>query len=278
MRFDTNKSFGYPVLRPNNDDYVEAAFEATIEPSEDYDGNNLCKFDYHLNIGVKEIKNAIQDQLAQIVITVFCPKTFYQFSLPTFEKSGSFEIDLAQMRGATVFSCEITVCCDVFQLNSNKIHPEFSELSPFELKHGHILAQSEPRQLNIEKSSFKSTVSLFDFSESNEISPTEWTYSLEDDHINVFFGSVLNDIWTNDLSNSNSQEIIANSILVPTLAAAISQLRSNGDDFAEKEWAKTIFQKLETSGLSIDSGTEPLRLAQRILKSPFKLFKNIGDR
>ena len=50
MKFDAQKSFGYPVLRAHSDDYLKGAFQPTIKlhPVEPEDMlQDWCRFAWH---------------------------------------------------------------------------------------------------------------------------------------------------------------------------------------------------------------------------------------
>ena len=64
MKFDRQKAFPYPVLRPESDDYLDCDFQATVDFSVDKD---KIKANFIYAISSEEIINEIEKGNAEYV-------------------------------------------------------------------------------------------------------------------------------------------------------------------------------------------------------------------
>ena len=68
MKYDAQRSFGYPVLRDNLDDYVKGNFQPSISPDKKVSGDaKNMTFDCFFNVTPVEIKKLIQEKKASFV-------------------------------------------------------------------------------------------------------------------------------------------------------------------------------------------------------------------
>ena len=76
MKFDPQKVFPYPVLRPDIDDYVDGRFRATADFTVSDDASEITinvKFD----LSVAAIRKAIDAGDAEFVAVIASRETFY---------------------------------------------------------------------------------------------------------------------------------------------------------------------------------------------------------
>lgn len=77
MRFDTQKSFPYPVLRPDIDDYQSGEFQTTVDITRSPNDKRI-KIKMHVALSIEEIKEEIKRGNAAISIIIACRETYFR--------------------------------------------------------------------------------------------------------------------------------------------------------------------------------------------------------
>ena len=80
MKYDAQRSFGYPVLRGNLDDYVKGSFQPQYLHNESKWRRKKWSLIVFLMSPI-EIKNLIQEKKASFVVVIDCRSTFFETHL-----------------------------------------------------------------------------------------------------------------------------------------------------------------------------------------------------
>jgi hypothetical protein len=97
MKFDKNKAFPYPVLRPHSDDFIDKDFQSTADFTID---ENTVAMVVTYALSSKDIAQLIENGKAEYVSVLACRDTYFSVSLPSFETSVSREFDSGLFRGS----------------------------------------------------------------------------------------------------------------------------------------------------------------------------------
>lgn len=95
MKFDRNKAFPYPVLRPYSDDYKEVEFQATVEFEV---GKEKIIAKVGFAVSSDEIAEEIKKGNAEYIATISCRDTYFQSVLASDSRKIEAEFDVG---GAT---------------------------------------------------------------------------------------------------------------------------------------------------------------------------------
>jgi hypothetical protein len=268
MRFDPKKSFGYPVLRKDSFDYVNADISTSIELLETQDSSHIYEIEYHVMIGVREIKDAILSRDLALVISFFCPKTLYSESFITLDVNGRRPIDMRNIKGDLHIDVEVIVNSITFNLKSSKFNQEFSQLSEsFLLKRGDLVAQGWPEKLFIEREVFQSVISLFQWAPDDEMSDGVWKLLAKNDSVQIVANQKQIRHLTSAQLSKDGRAVLLNSIFFPSIVQLISTVVANEHDDSAL-WFKVLEQKLQVTGDVITENSDPIYLAQKLLKYP----------
>ena len=77
MKYDPGKSFGYPVLTTQSDDYIKSDFQTEIDFDINPEDPKQFHVDFMFSCSVKEIRDLIKDDAAAYCIKISCRSTFY---------------------------------------------------------------------------------------------------------------------------------------------------------------------------------------------------------
>ena len=268
MRFDPKKSFGYPVLRKDSSDYINADISTSIELLEVQDSSHIYEIEYHVMIGVREIKDAILSRDLSLVVSFFCPKTLYSESFVTQDLNGRRPVDMRNIKGDLHIDVEVIVNSSTFNLKSSKFNTEFSQLSEsFSLKRGDLVAQGWPEKLFIEREVFQSVISLFQWAPDDEMSDGAWRLLAKNDSVQIVANQKQIRYLTSAQLSKEGRAVLLNSIFLPAIVQLISTVVANEFDDSAL-WFKVLEQKLQATGDVITENSDPIALAQKLLKYP----------
>jgi len=268
MRFDPRKSFGHPVLRNYSDDYIEASIQSSVELVSTEDANEF-ELDYHVMVGVSELKKALKNQDVCLVISLACTKTLYSQTFVTYELAGSRLIDMRDIRGDLNISVEMIASKTPFVIKSTKFHSEYGGGSgSYTLSKGDLVAQAEPLRVFIEKEVFQSVISLFEWSVNEETPNDEWRLDWDEGGIKIITSAKQREQLAIAENTPEGRAILLNSIFLPAMIALISSI-IEGEADEDFLWVKTIHTKLNSQGVtSITDQSNAVELAQKVLKTP----------
>jgi len=268
MRFDPKKSFGYPVLRKNSSDYVNADISTSIELLETDGSTHIYEIEYHVMIGVREIKDAILSRDLSLVVSFFCPKTLYSESFVTQELNGRRAVDMRNIKGDLHINVEVIVNSESYSLVSDKFHPEFSDSSKsFLLRRGDLVAQGWPEKLFIEREVFQSVISLFQWAPNDDLHDGVWKLGTTSDSVQIFANTKQISLLTAASNSKVGRAVLINSIFFPAIIQLIGQVMSGDFDDGDL-WFKVLEMKLQSTGDVISPKSDPIELAQKLLKNP----------
>ena len=80
MKFDRNKTFPYPVLRPFSDDYIDGEFQTSVEFLSN-EGEVILAISFR--ISSNELVEQIKLGKAKFIALVSCRETYFRKVIPT---------------------------------------------------------------------------------------------------------------------------------------------------------------------------------------------------
>src|SRR3989337_446192 len=124
MRFDVQKSFPYPVLRPGVDDYVDGEFQVTVDVSRSEDSDEIFA-DIHVALSVDEIAEQIAVGNAVVSMLFSCRDTYFREVVESHERTFRYTFPAGALRGQVVISPFIVATKPISGFRCDLINPEF---------------------------------------------------------------------------------------------------------------------------------------------------------
>lgn len=265
MKFDKSKTFPYPVLRPDSDDYVEGEFQSTVSLTI-AEGSVKVSCSY-LTSSV-ELQQLIDDQKAQFVSIVSCRETYFRQTLRTSSSDFETTISADDLRGEVFIDSYIVATKEIKNFVSPDINLEFGQ-KRFNFKPGEILAQEETQAVYIERDLFRPISSVFELVKSDALSGGEWRVSLEQDHVQISVSPSMKENIDNSRSSSAVKSVLINSIYHAAVTHAIQQLK-DGNDYADLKWASVMTRQLHNQNVDLLK-TDAYLIAQKLMKHPLSV-------
>lgn len=268
MKFDKNKAFPYPVLRPYSDDYIDVEFQATVEFVV---GKEKIKVNISYAISSDEIVNEISKGNAEYIAAISCRDTYYQYVLPSTTNSASAEFDIGELRGEVRVNPYVVVKKDIQTFSSPDINPEFGN-GPFSFVVGDILAQDDAQVFYIDRDLLKPITSVFDLVKKDEQSDGVWTIGFDDEHIQIEVSPKMKESIDDARNSKKNRVVLINSIYFASVMQAIQKLQDSDtrNTYRDKKWARAILGQAHNKGLDID-GNDAYLIAERLMQHPMKL-------
>ena len=271
MKFDKNKAFPYPVLRPFSDDYVDVEFQATVEFVV---GKETIKVNIGYAISSDEIVNEVHLGNAEYVAAISCRDTYYQHVVSSSAKTASAEFDIGQLRGEVRVNPYVVVKKDIPTFASPDINAEFGA-GPFAFVVGDVLAQDDAQVFYIDRDLLKPITSVFELVKKDEQSDGVWTIGFDEEHIQIEVSPKMKESIDNARNSKNNRAVLINSIYFAAVMQAIQKLQvaDTRATYEDKKWAKVMLGQAHNKGLDINGGDSYL-LAERLMQNPIKLLES----
>lgn len=266
MKFDRNKAFPYPVLRPHCDDYVDVEFQTTVEFSITKD-KITSEISYVLSS--QELLDEIEKESAKFVSVVACRDTYFRTVISSKSAKVTADFEVGSLRGEVRVDTYIIAVKDIPTYTSQDINSEFGK-DVFEFTLGDVLAQDETQVFYIDRDLFKPVTSVFKLVAVENLSGGEWIVWCEDDHVQIQVSTQMKESIDNARNNKSSQVILLNSLYFSAVVQALQKLKDDKEDYEEKRWAQVIQGQLNNNGWDIGSH-DAYVLAQRLMKYPLSM-------
>jgi hypothetical protein len=268
MKFDPQKTFPYPVLRPGSDDYVEAEFQSAVQ-FEFVEGGIVVSCNFATSS--VELLNLIEAGYAQFVAIVSCRETYFRKTYRTKGSSISESLDANSLRGEVIAETYIVAIKDIKNYSSPDISPEFGK-KRFDFVSGNVLAQAETQLAYIDREAFKPISSVFELARDESLSGGAWKVSLEQDNVQIQVSPEMKEAIDANRSSKEARSVLVNSIYF-SAATHMVQAMKDSDDFGDLRWAEILRKQLFNHGLDLTS-VDAYYAAQVLMKSPLLLLKN----
>lgn len=265
MKFDRNKTFPYPVLRPFSDDYIDVEFQTNVDFSSN---EGFVTADISYRVSSSELIEQIKNGNAKFVSIVSCRETYFRDVITSEAKQVVKKFDVGNLRGEVKVDSYIIAIKKIPSFSSPDINPEFGRDS-FAFTAGDVLAQDETAVFYIDRDLFKPVTSVFDLVKNPEYSEGEWRINLDDDHIQIVVSAAMKESIDNARNNTAMKVILLNSIYFSAAVHAIQRLKEGGDDYEEKKWSRVFFRQIHNNGLDLTG--DAYILAQKLMKYPLKV-------
>ncbi len=273
MRYDVSDTYGYPVLRPDNDDYIDCVINSSLNAVADPDLSEIS-VSYEISIPIPEINKLILEKKVQLLIYGECRDTWFDTVHYPEGYSGVFKIPGNKIDGEFVLTWLIVANEKISSYSSAKFNPEYGS-AKFDIERGEILALGKSVSFYITRDAFRNVTSLFDYSENINLPIGEWDVSLDEDRIKVQINPAQLPILRIAEGTNKNKSVLLSAIFLPILIQVINEMNANVEEYEELKWFKVIDHK--RSSFPVNVSKNPVRLAQALLKQPLlKLNTSMG--
>jgi len=267
MRYDRQKAFPYPVLRPDNDDYIDCEIQATAIIDNDKEPNELF-FTISYSVSSGEITTEISKGNAEYVSIISCRDTYFMHVIATAEKYHEMTFPIGKFRGEVIIESYVVVRKTIDAFISEDINAEFGP-GPFKFTEGDILAQDEPQVFYIDRDLFRPVTAVFELVKSDDLDSAEWKLSYSQNHVQIELSPSMKEKIDNARNSTSNQAVLINSIYFAAVMQSV-QILKESNEYDDLKWASVIRSQAHNKGCDIDKH-EAYIIAERLMKYPLNL-------
>lgn len=267
MRFDHQKAFPYPVLRPDIDDFLKAEFQVTVDMKGTKDNKKL-EASINVILSSDEIRREIDKENAAISIIFACRETYFREAVTTQKYELKKSFDSALLRG------EVTVYPFVVAVKPIKnftasINKEFRK-DKFSYEVGEVLAADEPKVVYIDRELFRPISSIVQLVKNEKLNGFEWQVGLEEHKLQIMLSSEAKEAVDKARNSRRNQVVLLNSLYFGAIVHAIQMLKADQETYEDRRWAQIMRQQCHNAVIDIDAHDAYL-IAQKLLNAPLNL-------
>lgn len=268
MRFDNQKGFPYPVLRPDINDYVDGGFQVTVEMHGSETDAKLTA-SIQVALSVEEISEQVAKGSAVYLIVFSCRDTYFRRSISSKVKDFIATFDSGDFRGEVVIYPFVVARKSIQSFACKDINPEFRK-KKFDFSVGDVLAADEPKVLYIDRDLFKPITSVFELVKQDSLSGFEWRLSFDQDKVQIQVSSQAKEVIDRARNSTPHRAVLINSLYFCAVMEAIQRLKDGEEMYVDYRWAKVLKQQCHNAAIDFEVH-ETHWIAQRLLRTPLTL-------
>jgi hypothetical protein len=268
MRFDHQKAFPYPVLRPDVDDYLNAEFQVSVDMEGSKDDKKI-EAKVMVALSSDEIRKEIQKGNAAISVIFSCRDTYFREAVTTPKFDFKKTFNSYAFKGEVVIYPFIVALKPILKFPAKGINKEFRKDS-FSFSVGEVLAADEPKVIYIDRDLFKPVSSILQLVKHDSLKGFEWRIRFDEDKLQILLSDEAKKAIDKARNTKRNQAVLLNSIYFAAIMEAIHKLKEEPDLAGERRWARVIQQQCHNAALEI-SKHESYFVAQQLLRLPLNL-------
>jgi len=269
MKFDLQKSFPYPVLRPYSDDYQDSEFQVDVAVGTQ-DGEIRVRTTHVTSS--ESILQLIEEKAAKYVTVISCRDTYLRIAEVSSLAVAEVSISAKKLRGEVAIDCFVVAVTDIPGYRPEDLNSEYGDGS-FKIEAGSVLAQEETHVFYFDRELLKPVSSVFDIVVQEQMEPGRWSIDFNADRVRI--GMSRETKATVDLARSSKEHraVLINSLYFSAVMSCLEAMKSSPDDVRSYRWFEVFDHQIQDAGLDLEA-QETYFLAQELLRKPMLLLMN----
>ena len=273
MKWEETKSWPYPVLRPNNNDYEKAAFEVTVEVARLPD-TTAVEVDAEFALGDSDLLGLVERGTAEYLLLVRCSTTHYRGELRSPEPHIRQQFENGILAGRVEFASFVVASNDLQGFRAQRWHSDYDDVQP-RFDAGSVLAIDRPYTCWIDTADEEPVTSMFRVTKGN-VPTGQWRCKPQEEYVALELCDsdlkLLNDA-RGRIGNTPELAYLINGIYLPALIWLLYEADASSaeGDYADMRWYSALESALERSECKPlgAEGVDRASDAQTLLDSPF---------
>lgn len=266
-----DRSFPYPVLSPFRDDVQPNSFVAELSLTPDPQSYHL---DYRLALQNPTLVSLIESAKATYGVHVECRGNFFRQLFRSNKQNDRITIPADDLTGTVEVSFFVTAATAMNDYVIEGAHADYAG-AVFSVRPGDVLAIAPAVTFDADKDfdPLKKISSILQICPDENLRDGAFVLDLGADKLTVFLAKADHERYAQLRGDARITATLVQSIVVPTLAETIAQMRQTPPNEADSEsqlrWFRIIRQRLADAGEDYANGAKtPLELAQKLLSNP----------
>ncbi len=270
--FDPRKSYLYPVLRPQSEDYPEAEFQVAVSVGR-IERTTALVVEADFMLSDPDLLRLVEQGSACYALQVRSPKTYYRSAFSTSENHIRQNFPPGLVAGRTEFSPFLVATNHIHDFCAYGWHKDYAGLS-FDIATGSVLAVDWPDEHTIDTTEEAPLGSIFELVETSKLSGGMWGIDHAGERIRIELSPQDYARFKAARENVNNQPeaaYIMNSIYLPALIWLLQEGDKDSEELSEKRWFRAVNARLEAKNLPLLGGNSNRVIdSQHLLDYPFE--------
>ena len=276
MRFEPNKAFPHPVLRPsvrdNDSDYPGHDIQTILDVASDPD-DAMIQVSIEFMLQHPDLLDLIADGYAEYGCLVWCQSTLYRDLAHSRERQFTRKYKFGALSDIVELRPMVVAVRDIKGYRSNSWHPEFGQRG-FDIAAGSLLAQDETLQFPATQEFLKPVTSVFDVVADPGIDEGSFDVDFAN-RIRIKMHPKDRDVFLAARMNLNHRGNILAGIMLPVVLVALTELSELDPlERQHEEWGRAFEFALERINVNVDdinaNRISAITVAQRLLGQPLR--------
>lgn len=272
MRYDPNKAYLYPVLRPYSTDYPQAEFQAELDV-ERIQHTTAARVSAEFDLSDPDLLQLIAEGAAQYVLLVRATATHHRSSHPSGEPKIEVKFESGQLAGRTEVRGLLVAVRDSKAFRAAGWHDDYAGMS-FDVSAGDVLAEDEPREYYIDTAEEAPVGSIFHLQRHSRLPDGRWNCDLAGDRVELRMSESDYQRFMDARSRVNGTPdamYVMNAVYLPALVYVLEEAdRDDDGEYGDLRWYRSLDARLaDCERPELGQGRDRLDDAQRLLEQPF---------
>lgn len=259
------KSWPYPVLDADCEDYPNCAFQATVDIKQTRT-QFIC--DVRMDLGSATLQAAINDGNAAFAVQIHCPRTSHRQILKSKDNKFQFTLPEGTLRDDFMVQ-PLVVAEKSLMLASPEFAPTFSKMS-FNIEPGYVLAIAPQITFSAEKrlDDLRNVRAIFFITRAHE-GATVVDFDFEKDRIGIVLPQSDFALYNTFRNTPPYPQLLLCSLVLPALHQALVILGGDtADDAHAQRWKRVLRRCLKEAGEAGFEKDRAFEVAQKLLEQP----------
>jgi len=273
VKWEETKSWPYPVLRPNSDDYQGVEFQVCIDSQQLPESTEL-EIEAEFALSDSDLLRLVGTGQAEYLLLVKCSTTHYRREFRSAEPLIRQRFKNGKLAGKVDFAPFLVAVKALSDFRSQHWHADYQALTP-QFEAGATLAVDHPQTYWIDTADERSVTSMFRVAKA-DVPDGQWRCRPQLDHIDIELSERDYGRFNGARSRAYGQPdsaYLLNGVYLPALIWLLMEV-DQGDDgggYADSRWYQALNQALARRQLSELGAASADRLAdaQALLELPF---------
>lgn len=275
MKYDQDKSFPYPVLRPGSSDYVDGMFQATLKGELSKDAQNV-KISGRFIVSEPELSKLIDSKQAEYALLVDARETYFRDLVTSPSPTISVEYDGGRISGPVSLLAYIVTTTSVSNFRSRYFNNEYGSRS-FNFEPGDVIALDLPREFYVGQEVFANIGTVFDLIEEKELATGKFLLGLDGERIQIRVSPEQKLILDGARGQKAFRPILMSGLYLPVLMQVLAYMARGTEDFEGRKWFRSIQAKCDDLDIDVSPDLDFLAAAQLLLKYPLRMLNTRFD-
>ena len=279
MKYDPNKAYLHPVLRPGSTDYPKAEFQVELEVDRIQD-TTAVRVNAEFELSDPDLLRLIEEEAARYVLLVRATATHHRSTHHSGTPDIVAEFANGQLAGRTEVRGLLVAVHDLPGFLAGGWHDDYQG-GGFDISAGDVLADDEPKEYWIDNAEETPIGSIFTLEALADLSDGRWKCDLGGECVTLRMSADDYQRFMDARERVNGTPDVAyvmNAVYLPALVHVLNEADGGEEEYGDLRWYRSLNARLEECERpELGAGQGRLDDAQRLLEQPFATLPLLWD-